>query len=100
MGVTITTRVPKEVAKQIKDISKEENLDISTVVRRLLAGGIKEWRIERALSLYRDGKITLGKAAKMADVSLRQMMKLASDKGIPFQYTIEDLREDYEAATR
>lgn len=100
MGVTITTRVPKEVEKQIKDISNEEKLDKSTVIRRLLVEGIREWRIERALKLYRDGKITLGKAARMADTSLRQMMKLASDRAIPFQYTAEDLQEDYEAAVR
>lgn len=100
MGVTITTRVPKEVEKQIRNISREENLDKSAVIRRLLAEGIKEWRIKRALRLYRDGKITLGKAARMADTSLRQMMKLASDRAIPFQYTLEDLQEDYEAAMR
>ncbi len=70
------------------------------MIRRLLVDGIREWRIERALKLYRDGKITLGKAARMADTSLRQMMKLASDRAIPFQYTPEDLQEDYETAVR
>lgn len=97
-GITITTRVPKEMDREIKDISKIEQLDKSAVIRRLLTDAIKKWRVEHALKQYKDGKITIAKAAKFAGVSLRQMMELASKGGIPFQYTIRELREDYEAA--
>lgn len=98
MGVTITTRVSKEIEKQIKAISRVEQLDKSAVIRRLLTDAIKKWQIEHALKQYKEGKITIGKAAKIAGVSLRQMIDLASERGVPFQYTIKDLQEDYEAA--
>jgi len=95
MGATITTRVSDEIEEEIRSISKREQLDRSTVVRRLLVDGIKDWKIKYALEQYSEGKITIWKAARMADVSLRQMLDIAAKKGIPFQYTLEDLREDF-----
>lgn len=53
--------------------------------------------VDRALKQYRKGKITIGKAAEMAGVSLREMIALAAKKGIPFQYSLDDLYEDVEA---
>lgn len=95
MGATITTRVSDEIEEEIRSISKREQLDRSTVVRRLLVEGIKDWKIKYALEQYSEGRITIWKAARMADVSLRQMLDIAAKKGIPFQYTLEDLREDF-----
>ncbi len=97
MGVTITTRVSDEIAEEIKKISEIEKLDKSAVIRRLLVDAIKEWKIEHALNQYKDGKITIWKAARIAGLSLREMLDLAAKKGIPFQYKLEDLREDFEA---
>ena len=94
MGVTITTRVSEEIEEEIRSISKREQLDRSTVVRRLLMDGIKDWKIKYALEQYSEGKVTIWRAARMAGVSLRQMLDIAAKKGIPFQYTLEDLRED------
>ncbi len=95
MGATITTRVSDEIEEEIRSISKREQLDRSTVVRRLLVVGIKDWKIKYALEQYSEGKITIWKAARMAGISLRQMLDIAAKKGIPFQYTLEDLREDF-----
>jgi predicted HTH domain antitoxin len=95
MGVSITTRVSEAIEKEIRSISDREQLDRSTVVRRLLMEGIKNWKIKYALEEYSDGKITIWRAARMAGVSLRQMLDIAAKKGIPFQYTIEDLRTDF-----
>ncbi len=100
MGVTVTTRVPDDLAKGIRYISKTEHLDTSSVVRRLLASSVDGWKIEHALRQYRDGKITIWKAARLCNLTLREMLKLASERGIPFQYALEDLREDYNALVK
>jgi predicted HTH domain antitoxin len=95
MGATITTRVSEYIEKEIRSISEREQLDKSTVVRRLLIEGIRDWKIKYALEQYSDGKVTIWRAARMAGISLREMLNIAAKKGIPFQYTIEDLREDF-----
>jgi predicted HTH domain antitoxin len=95
MGVTITTRVSNDIEKEIRSIAERERLGKSTVVRRLLIEGIKDWKIKYALEQYSEGRITIWRAARMAGISLRQMLDIAAKKGIHFQYTIEDLREDF-----
>ncbi len=98
MSAIITTRIPNELEEQLEGISRMEHLDKSTVVRRLLGKAVEEWMIDHALSQYRDGKITLGKAAKDVGLPLREMIAIAAKKGIPFQYGLDDLMEDFQSA--
>lgn len=98
MGATITTRVPDDIEKKIENISRIEHLDKSTVVCRLLSKAVQEWLIENALEQYRDGKITIGKAANVVGIPLREMIAIAAKKEIPFQYSFDDLQEDFHAS--
>lgn len=100
MTETVSTRIPNEMAKDLKEIEREEKADRATVIRKLLAKAIAEWKLEKALKLFRDGKITLWKAAKIAGLSLWEMMEIVEEKKIPFTYTYEDFREDFEAALK
>lgn len=97
---TISTRIPDEMGKVLEEIEEEEKADRATVVRKLLAKGIEDWRRERALQLYREGKITLWLAARRAGISLREMMGLAAERGIEFRYTEKDLAEDIAVAIK
>ncbi len=97
MGVSITTRVSEEVGEEIKNISEREHLDRSAVVRRLLAEGLKDWKIKYALEQYSEGKVTIWRAARLAGLSLRQMLDVAAKRGLAFQYSLEDLRDDFRA---
>ena len=49
-----------------------------------------------ATELYREGKVSLGKAAEIAELSKWEMMEILASKGIPLQYDEEDLKEDVE----
>ena len=57
-------------------------------------------RLYLAIELYREGKISLGKAAEIAKVSKWEMMEILASKGIPLQYDEEDLKEDVETLER
>lgn len=100
MGETITTRVDDKEAHDIRLIEKEEKLDRSAVVRRLLSKAVMEWKIEKALRQYQEKKITIGKVAEMTGLTLREALAIASAKGIAFQYTIRDLQEDFREALK
>ncbi len=98
MEAIITTRIPADAAEAIQFFTKQEHLDRSTLVRQLLLSALEEKKIEYALQKYKEGEITIGKAAELAGVPLRKMMRLASAKGIPFQYSLSDLEKDFKAA--
>lgn len=100
MTEVISTRVSEEIARDLKEIEREEKTDRATVIRKLLARAIEEWKTERALRLYREGKVTLWRAARLAGITLREMMKLTAEEGIQFQYSEKDLEEDIEAALK
>jgi predicted HTH domain antitoxin len=98
MTEIISTRIPDDIARDLKEIEKEEKTDRATLVRKLLARAIEQWKRERALRLYREGKITLWRAARLGGITLREMMELAAKQGIQFKYTPKDLEEDIKAA--
>ena len=98
MTEIISTRIPDDIARDLKEIEKEEQTDRATVVRKLLARAIEQWKMERALRLYREGKVTLWRAARLGGITLREMMELAAKQGIQFKYAAKDLEEDIEAA--
>ncbi len=99
MGEVISARVPKALVRDIERIRNIEKTDRATVLRQLLAKAIADWKKEHSLNLYRDGKISLWRAARVAELSLREMMELAASRNIVFHYSEQDLEEDISAVT-
>ena len=94
----ITTRVPEELAKEVERIAQAEALDKSTTIKRLLIKAVEAWQMDHALKLYQEGKISIGKAAETAGVSLWEIIDNILKRKIPLQITREDLEEDLKAA--
>lgn len=67
--------LPKNYLREIDSMAKEQGLDSATLIRQLLIAGIKKYKIQLAVELYRTEKISLGKAAELADVSIWEMME-------------------------
>jgi predicted HTH domain antitoxin len=97
---TVTARLPRKTLKEIERIAEKEKVDRSELIRRLLDAALRERRIEEALEAYREGRVTLWKAAEMAELSLRTMMELTKENKIPIPYTLEDLERDLEYVKR
>lgn len=95
MGKTLTTRIPDELEKDVEDISKEESLDKSATARKLLKKSVKNYKLEKALERYKKGEISLGKAAELAEVSIRKLLFEMKKRDIHFHYSKESLREDF-----
>lgn len=98
MGSTVTARIPDETRRELEKIVEKEHLDRSAIVRRLLERAIRDYKLEEALERYRERKISLGKAAEHAGVSLREILSEMGKKGIQFDYSTESLEEDIRAS--
>jgi len=97
---TVTARLPPEMLEEVERLAEREKVDRSELIRRLLASALQQRRVEDALEAYREGAVTLWKAAEMAGKSLREMMNLVKMKRIPVPYTLDDLRRDIEYVQR
>ncbi len=92
---TIAVRVDEGVEEAISRIMREEGLDKSSTVRKLLKKGIAQWKIEKALEKLRNGEVTLWKAAELAGVSLYEMIEIVKEKKVDYIHiSPEELEEE------
>jgi len=75
----ISVKVPRDLVR----ILKVRDEEVPKLVRLYLA-----------IELYREGKVSLGKAAEIAGVSKWEMMEILASKNVPIQYDVVDLERD------
>jgi predicted HTH domain antitoxin len=100
MTEIVSTRVSDNMAKDLQEIEIEEKSDRATIIRKLLAKAIADWKLQRAITLYTNGKVTLWKASKIANLSLWEMTEIVKKSKISFQYLFEDFQKDFETALK
>ncbi|MAF13571.1 MAG: hypothetical protein CMI53_01625 [Parcubacteria group bacterium] len=86
MQSIMSIRLSPEDIKMINEIATREKIDKSTAVRELVEMG----KVYFAISKYKEGKISIGKAAEIADLPLSEIMDLFADLGIRSNLTMED----------
>lgn len=85
----MTVRLSKDDLKIIEEISLKERKDKSTTVRDLVELG----KIYFAIIQYKENKISIGKAAEIADLTISEMIDLLSKLGIPSNLDLADYLE-------
>lgn len=94
MAEAIGIRLEEEFLINIDKLSKDELVDRSTILRKLLNLGLKDLLKQKAKEKYLVGKITLSSAAKMAGLSIWEMQSYLVESGYKSEYSIKDLEED------
>lgn len=83
---TLTLTVPDALLKEIAPYQAE--------VGELLRLGLRQVKMEQALALFKQGGISLWRAARLAGVSLREMSQYAAAQGLRATVDDEMLREE------
>lgn len=96
--IQTTVRLPEKIMKTLDKKAGEEGLDRTTVLRKLLEKSIKEWKIEKAAKQYKQGKISLSKAAKIAELPIDETMEELAKRGIKSDLTVEEYKESLATA--
>jgi metal-responsive CopG/Arc/MetJ family transcriptional regulator len=79
---TVSVQLEVETIKLLDEISKEGRTERSYVIRKLLRRALQKWRVDRALRLLRRGEISVGKAAEIADITISELLELATKHDI------------------
>lgn len=93
----VSARVSEDLYERIERIREEEQTDRSTAIKRLLERGVGDWQVETAVRQYRDGTVSLGRAAELADVSIWRFLDILDERGIEMNYDESDLEADIAA---
>ena len=94
MTATISTRIEEKILSEIDELSKEKHMDRASLLRNLIVEGLSIERKKKVLSIYKQKKISLAKAAEMLDVDLWKMIDMLKEEGMYIDYSEEELRED------
>ncbi len=78
-----TIKAELELPREFPALVKIDEKEVPEFVKKALA-----------LELFREKRISLGKAATIAGLSKEEMMGLLALYKIPIHYTVEELRED------
>jgi hypothetical protein len=84
---TITLNLPAPLAQELSVINEEFVIDI-------LARGLQQFKIERALDRYSQGGISFGAAAREADVSQAELARHAYARGLESPFSEQTLQEE------
>jgi predicted HTH domain antitoxin len=93
----VTARVPEDLYEKIERIQEEEKTDRSTAIKQLLERGVGDWEIETAVKRYREGTISVGRGAELADVSIWRFLDILDERGVEMNYDESDLETDIAA---
>ena len=75
---TKSIRIPKDMLTAIEIVEKEEKIEESTAMRKLIRIGFETY----VGNLYRQGKVTLREAARLLGINQIEAMNLFLDSGI------------------
>ncbi len=82
LTLTISDALLKEIAPYQADLGE------------LLRLGLRQVKMEQALALFKQGGISLWRAARLAGVSLREMSQYAAAQGLRATVDDETIREE------
>ncbi len=94
----ITITAPEDIEDKIKMLAAGLRMDRSSVIRSIIDAGVRQKLIEYALNQYMEKKVSLAKAAEIAGISIREMLDILNEKGIPLHISQKSIIEDFEAA--
>lgn len=94
MKKPIGIRLDEDFLKKVEQLSEEENLDRSTILRKLLEKGYKAYMKKKAAEKYKEGKIILSKAAKLANVTVWTFEQYLVQHGYKSKYSLKDLEQE------
>jgi predicted HTH domain antitoxin len=93
----LTGRVSKSHIEKLERISKEEKIDRSSVLRKVLDIGLDEYDRRKAVEEYRRGKLSVGKAAELAGISIAEFYKILENEDIPIRIDIKGIKLSLES---
>lgn len=92
---SVQIRIDEKNMKNLNELAQMLSSSRSEVIRRIIEGGIKELRMKIAMEKYIDEEFSLCRAAEFSNVSIQQMARYLTQRGIPFfKQSIEESEKD------
>ncbi len=92
--MSLGIRLDKKMIEELSRIADEEHVDRTTVIRRLIADAIENYKRDMVLQKYEQGKISMSKAAEETGLTVEEIEEYMVRKGYRSKYTTVDLERE------
>lgn len=100
MMKNMSVRLKEDLMKEAERLANLERVDKSVIIREALEKGFAEVKLEIALDRFSEGKASTSEAAKIAGLSIGEMMDETVKRGLKPNITAEDLKGSLESALK
>ena len=92
MTKQMNLRIDEDLIKEFEELAKHQNLDRSSLVKKILIEGLQQERLNFAIQKYILKEVSIEKATEIAKMSLHEFILKMSQLGIPSNITMEDIK--------
>lgn len=92
----VTARMSDEELDLVDRLAAERGGSRSDAIREAIRRGAREELVRIALQQYRDGEVGMRGAAKIAELTIAEMMHEANERDVLLNYDETDLEADIE----
>lgn len=100
LAQVLSLRPSEELEKKLKLLSKFQDVSRPQLAKNLLLTGAKEELKKQAIEMLRQKKVSLGKAAEIADVSVREMLDFLKESGLELNVSKKSILADFKKAAK
>jgi len=100
MMKNVSIRLPKRALEIGDSLAGYEFMERSAIFRRALLLGLEKIRIEDAIRLYSEGKLSMSEASDLAGVSVGEMLEIMSERGVKKNIGLEDVGDSIKNALK
>jgi predicted HTH domain antitoxin len=93
MTKQMNLRLDEDLIEEFEELAEHENLDRSSLIKKILIEGLRKERFDFAIKKYVLKEISIEKAAELAKVSLHEFISKLSQMGIPSNLSLEDFKK-------
>jgi metal-responsive CopG/Arc/MetJ family transcriptional regulator len=94
--VSLGVRLDKKVVEELNRIADEEHEDRTTVIRKLIADAIGNYKKDKVLRKYEQGRISISRAAEETGLTVGEIEEYMVSKGYRSKYSTLDLERELE----
>lgn len=96
----ISIRLSKDLMEEAERLAKLQLVDKSVIIREALQKGFMDLKLRMAVEMFSRGKFSTSGAAKLAGLSVGEMMDELVKRGIKPAISKEDIKGSLERALR
>ncbi|MHA1192184.1 MAG: UPF0175 family protein [Promethearchaeota archaeon] len=93
MTKQMNLRLDEELIEEFEELAKTENLDRSSLIKKILIEGLQQERLNIAIKKYVLQEISIERASEIAKISIHELIAKFSQLGIPSNLSLDDYKK-------